>query len=194
MKEQKNRLGFLGGLFDPIHNGHLSLCRQIQSQLKLDKILFIPAYMPPHKHRYSDYEHRCRMTTLAISDISGFELSRLESEIRGLSYTVHTLEKLHESYPAHEIYFMIGSDNLHKMEDWYHPEDIFRMCTVVMGNRPGLEGEQGGKFADKLMRLDIEPLDISSTEIRQFVREGKPIEQFVPPAVAEYIKKEGLYV
>ena len=134
------------------------------------------------------------MAELAIADYRGYELSKLESEIEGLSYTVHTLEKLHELYPQYEMYFIIGSDNLRKMEDWYHPEEIFRMCTVVMGNRPGAEGEKDGRFADKLMRIEIEPVDISSTEIRQMVREDKSIEQFVPPAVAEYIRKEGLYV
>lgn len=194
MKEQKNKLGFLGGMFDPIHNGHLSLCRQIREKLNLTKILFIPTFNPPHKERYSNYEHRCSMTSLAIADYPEYEISLLEADIKGPSYTVHTLDKLQELYPDYDIYFIIGSDNLHKMEEWYHPEEIFNLSTVVMGNRPGIEGEMQGRFADRLLRLEIEPVDISSTEIRQMVREGKSIEPFVPLKVAEYILRKGLYV
>lgn len=194
MKELKNKLGFLGGLFDPIHNGHLSLCRQIQIKLKLAKILFIPSYHPPHKDKYSGYDHRCNMTSLAILDQANFELSKLESEIKGPSYTVHTLERLHLLYPDYEIFFIIGSDNLAKMEEWHKPEEIFRLCTVVMGNRPGAEGCKGGRFENRLLRIEIEPLDISSTELRLAVKRGESIEQFVPPAVANYIAREGLYV
>jgi len=194
MIELKNKLGFLGGLFDPIHNGHLSLCRQIQKKLNLNKILFIPSYHPPHKDRYSAYIHRCNMTSLAIFNQPDFELSKLESEIKGPSYTVNTLERLHLLFPEYDIYFIIGSDNLAKMEEWHKPEDIFRLSTVVMGNRPGEEGRKSGIFEDKLMRIEIEPVDLSSTEIRKAVKRGESIEHFVPPAVAQYIAEEGLYV
>lgn len=194
MIELKNKLGFLGGLFDPIHNGHLSLCRQIQKKLNLDKILFIPSYHPPHKDRYSDYLQRCKMTVLGILGQPDFELSTLESKIEGPSYTVHTLKRLHLLFPDYEIYFIIGSDNLAKMEEWHKPEEIFRMSTVVMGNRPGEEGRKRGIFEDKLMRIKIEPVNISSTEIREAVKRGESIEHLVPPAVAQYIAEVGLYV
>lgn len=194
MKERRNRLGILGGLFDPIHIGHISLCREAQKQLDLDRVVFIPTYLPPHKHEISAYQHRRRMVELAIEDIPDFLLSDLESEIEGPSYTVKTLMRLNQIYPDFELYFIIGSDNLKKMEEWYQPEKIFQLATVVMGNRPGEEGTRTGLLEDKLKRINIHPVDISSTEIREAVRNCKPIDRFVPPRVAEYIAREGLYV
>jgi nicotinate-nucleotide adenylyltransferase len=193
MKERRNRLGILGGLFDPIHFGHISLCREAQKQLDLDRVLFIPSYHPPHKHKVSSYKHRRSMVELAIRDIPDFLLSDLESEIEGPSYTVKTLTRLAQKYPDFELYFIIGSDNLKKMEEWYQPEKIFQLATVVMGNRPGEEGLRTGAFEDRLKRIRIHPVDISSTEIREAVRDNRAINAYVPPQVAEYIAREGLY-
>jgi nicotinate-nucleotide adenylyltransferase len=194
MKERRNKLGILGGLFDPIHFGHISLCREAQKQLDLDRILFIPSYNPPHKHKVSSYKHRRKMVELAIKDIPDFLLSDLESEIEGPSYTVMTLTRLVQKYPDFELYFIIGSDNLKKMEEWYQPEKIFQMATVVMGNRPGEEGLRSGQFEGRLKRIEIHPMDISSTEIREAVRNNRNINEYVPPQVAKYIAEEGLYV
>jgi nicotinate-nucleotide adenylyltransferase len=194
MKERRNKLGILGGLFDPIHFGHISLCREAQKQFDLDRILFIPSYHPPHKHKVSSYKHRRKMVELAIKDIPDFLLSDLESEIEGPSYTVMTLTRLVQKYPDFELYFIIGSDNLKKMEEWYQPEKIFQMATVVMGNRPGEEGLRSGQFEGRLKRIEIHPMDISSTEIREAVRNNRTINEYVPPLVAKYIAEEGLYV
>ncbi len=193
MIERRNRLGILGGLFDPIHFGHISICREAQKQLELDRVLFIPSYHPPHKHKVSSYEHRRKMVELAIQDIPDFLLSDLESEIEGPSYTVKTLTRLAQKYPDFELYFIIGSDNLKKMEEWYQPEKIFRLATVVMGNRPGQEGLRSGVFEDRLKRIRIHPMNISSTEIRDAVRNNQAIDAYVPRPVAEYIAREGLY-
>lgn len=194
MKELKNKLGVLGGLFDPIHYGHLSLCRQIREKLSLAKVIFVPTYNPPHKTKCSDFEHRMKMTELSIAEIPEFEASALEAEITGPSYTIKMLEKVKLHYPEFELYFIIGSDNLAKMEEWYQPDLIFSLAQVVMGNRPGPDGSLTGKYEQKLLKLEIEPTDISSTQIRAAVKAGANIKKYLPTQVADYIIKEGLYV
>ncbi len=194
MNEHRNNLGILGGLFDPIHYGHLSLSSHARSQLKLEKVLFIPSYVPPHREEISPYEHRLRMTEIALQHEQYFEASDLESDIEGLSYTVHTLERIKALYPNYELYFIIGSDNLGKMEEWHEPEAIFELAHVVMGERPGEDDTVDSPFRDRILKIKMEPVDISSTEIRKMVREHKSIEGLVPPGVAEYISRNGLYV
>lgn len=194
MNEPRNNLGILGGLFDPIHYGHLALSSHARSQLKLDKVLFIPSYVPPHRIEISPYKHRLRMTKIALEDEPHCEASDMESKMKGLSYTVNTLEHLKAIYPNYELYFIIGSDNLSKMEEWHKPEEIFNLAHVVMGVRPGEDSAIDNPFKDRIVKIKMEPVDISSTEIRKRVREHKTIEGLVPRPVAEYITRNKLYV
>jgi nicotinate-nucleotide adenylyltransferase len=194
MNEPRNKLGILGGLFDPIHYGHLSLSSHARLQLKLEKVLFVPSYYPPHRREISPYKHRLRMTRIAVENEKYFEASDLESNIKGLSYTVNTLERIKDIYPEYELYFIIGSDNLEKMEEWHKPELIFELAHVVMGERPGEDSTADSPFRDRILKIEMEPVDISSTEIREMVREKKSIDGLVPPKVAEYIVRNKLYV
>jgi nicotinate-nucleotide adenylyltransferase len=194
MNEHRIKLGFIGGLFDPIHLGHLSLCIQAHMQLGLDKVLFIPSFHPPHKVQTTSYEHRMNMVKQAILDFNGFEISDIESEIKGPSYTVKTIRKLIDLYPGSEIFFIIGEDNITSMEEWYKPEEIFKYSKVVMGNRPGETPKSNARFNDMLVRISIPPMNISSTEIRKAVHENRSIDNLVPDVVSEYIAREGLYV
>jgi len=194
MNEYRSKLGFIGGLFDPIHLGHLSLCIQAHMQLGLDKVLFIPSFHPPHKDQTTSYEHRMSMVKLAIRDFKGFEISNIESDIEGPSFTVKTIAKLIELYTESDIYFIIGEDNITNMEEWYKPEEIFKLSKVVMGNRPGSTPDDNARFNDMLIRIDIPPMDISSTDIRKAVSERRSIDDLVPDVVKEYIAREGLYV
>lgn len=194
MNDEAKRLGILGGLFDPIHTGHIGISHFAMRRLNLEKVLFIPTYEPPHKEKFSSYDDRKNMVQLAIGDIPGFELSEVEKEIEGPSYSVNTLKKLHEIYPEYEIYFIIGSDNLGKMEEWHRPEKIFDLAHVVMANRPGDDRPEQSRFEERMIKIKMPPMDISSTEIRNMVREGKAIDKFVPPDVVKYIRTEGLYV
>ncbi len=193
MNGRRNKLGILGGLFDPIHNGHLALSRHALEQLNLNKVLLIPTYKPPHREEISDYAHRLRMTEISVENEDGFEASDLESHIEGQSYTLKTLKKLKKEYPEFALYFLIGSDNLKKMEDWYKPEEIMRLAQIVMAKRPGEEGSAPGKYRGRIIEIDMPPVDISSTQIREAVRNGRPIDKFVPEKVAEYIKGNNLY-
>ncbi|MBD3218479.1 MAG: nicotinate (nicotinamide) nucleotide adenylyltransferase [candidate division Zixibacteria bacterium] len=193
MNGRRNKLGILGGLFDPIHHGHLALSRHALEQLILNKVLLIPTYNPPHREEISDYAHRLRMAEISVENEDCLEASNLESHIEGQSYTLKTLKKLKTEYPEFALYFLIGSDNLKKMEDWYKPEEIMNLAQIVMAKRPGKEGTAPGKYGDRIIKIDMPPVDISSTQIREAVRSGRPIDKFVPEKVAEYIKGNNLY-
>ncbi|NIR65864.1 MAG: nicotinate (nicotinamide) nucleotide adenylyltransferase [candidate division Zixibacteria bacterium] len=194
MNGRRNRLGVLGGLFDPIHHGHLSLSRHALEQLQLLKVLLIPTYNPPHREEISDYSHRLKMTEIAVKDKAGLQASAIESHIRGHSYSLKTLRKLKDEFPEFALYFLIGSDNLKKMEDWHKPEEIMRLAQVVMAERPGEEGSAPARFEKKIMKIEMPPVDISSTQIREAVRRGDPIDDYVPEEVAQYIDRNKLYV
>jgi nicotinate-nucleotide adenylyltransferase len=193
MNGRRNKLGILGGLFDPIHYGHLALSRHALEQLNLTKVLLIPSHNPPHREEISDYTHRLRMTEIAVEKDDGLEASDLESHIEGQSYTLKTLKRLRKQYPEFTLYFLIGSDNLKKMEDWYKPEEIMSLAQVVMAKRPGEEGSAPGKYRERIIEIDMPPVDISSTQIREAVRSGRPIDKLVPEKVAQYIKGNNLY-
>jgi len=194
MNGRRNKLGVLGGLFDPIHHGHLSLSRHALEQLQLQRVLLIPTYNPPHRQEISDYRHRLKMTEIAVRDETGLEASDIESRIKGHSYTLKTLKKLKDEFPEFALYFLIGSDNLKKMEDWHKPEEIMKLARVVMADRPGNEGTAPARYRDRIMRIEMPPVDISSTQIRQAVRRGERIDDYVPEEVAQYISRNELYV
>jgi len=193
-KVQITKFGILGGLFDPIHNGHLSLCKAALEQLNLDNVLLIPAYDHPHRQQISSFEQRCEMVLIAIKEFDQYRLSRIESQIEKPSYTTKTLEFLKKDFPETDLYFIIGSDNLSKIETWYEPEDIFEQAKVVMGDRPGPESDLESKYSDRIDRINMTPVDISSTQIREAVRTGQDISNWVPSEVADYISRNGLYV
>lgn len=194
INNRRDKIGILGGLFDPIHHGHISLCRHALEQLTLCKVLLIPTYNPPHREETSDYQHRLAMTKLAVEHEARLEASDLESHIRGQSYTLKTLKKLREEYAECALYFLIGSDNARKMADWHKPEEILTMAQVVMAERPDEKNTVPGKYEDRILRIDMPPMDVSSTQIRRAVRNGEPFKNYVPKDVYHYIKRNKLYV
>ena len=194
MMTRNKRYGIVGGLFDPIHYGHLSLGEYAKKQLELDKVLFIPNYHPPHRSEHTGYECRCRMVELAIEDKPDYILSRIEEQIEGPSYTVKVLKKLRVEYPDIKYYFLIGSDNLTKMEAWHKPEKIFDLAEVAMAYRPGENKNMTGRFADLILRIEMPEIDVSSTEIRKAVSQGEAIDKMVPQRVVDFIYRENLYV
>lgn len=194
MMTRNKRHGIVGGLFDPIHYGHLELGKNACRQLQLDKVMFIPSYHPPHRTEHTGYEKRCRMVELAIGNNPDYILSRIEAEIEGPGFTVEVLKRLHERHPDVKFYFLIGSDNLTKMEDWHKPEEIFDLADVAMAYRPGENMDLTGKFADLIIKIEMPAVNISSTAIRNAVKKGDPIDRAVPKKVADYIYRENLYV
>ena len=199
MKNSK-MIGIMGGTFNPIHNGHLILAQKAYEQLGLDKILFMPSGNSYMKENVLDAQKRAQMVALAIKNYPTFELSLIEVQRSGNTYTSETLEFLTANYPDTHYYFIIGADSLFQIESWKYPERIFALATLVCAVRDDYDMEaisEKGKALSELganiVFLDIPKIEISSTAIRERVRHNMSITDYVPSEVAEYIKEEHLY-
>lgn len=193
----------MGGTFDPVHTGHLQLAAEAQRKLALDKVLFIPAGQPWMKsdRKLTPAAHRLQMLKLALDGLPGFEISRLEIERPGATYTIDTLRQLTQTEKGKKEYYLLLSWNtLVEFPGWKEPEEIVRLCYLVAAPRPGyrqpdvamLEAKIKG-ITPKIIWLDAPRLNISSTAVRERVKIGKSITEVVPAAVAAYIVKENLY-
>lgn len=197
------RIGVLGGTFDPIHCGHLVIAEDARTYLHLEKVLFVPAYQPPHKPKdsYSPFEHRVRMIDLAITGNPRFVLSLIEADRPGPSYTVDTLRDLQaELGPDVELYFIIGMDSLANILTWHKPAELPKLCRIVVAERAGYQVDLAALeealpgLRDSLELIDTPELSISSTDLQQRVQRGLSIRYQVPPAVEEYIYEHKLYL
>jgi nicotinate-nucleotide adenylyltransferase len=196
------RLGILGGTFDPIHHGHLVAAQEAHQQLGLDQVLLLPAGSPPHKpHRpISAVHHRLRMLELTIVGKPHFSISRVDVERPGPHYTVDALGLLRATWgPESRFFFIEGSDSLADIPTWYRPERLLELCELAVVERPGsrtylpqLEERLPGLTA-RIHWVQMPFLEISSSDLRSRVREGRPISYLVPPAVEAYILEHGLY-
>lgn len=195
------KIGIIGGTFNPIHLAHLYIAYEAKCQLNLDKIIFIPTGSPPHKKDMEILEASLRynMVYEAIKNYEDFEISDYEIEKKGLSYTFETLE--HFKNDDNELYFITGADCLMDIEKWKYPEKIFRLCNFVVFNRAGYSKKNlriqkekiQQKFNTNIIFLDIIDLEISSSIIRNRIKEGKRIDFFMPREVLEYIITNNLY-
>jgi nicotinate-nucleotide adenylyltransferase len=195
------KIGLLGGTFNPPHLGHLVCAQEAHFQLGLDRVVFMPVFQPPHKEVESDpgVEHRVALCELAFADDSRFEVSRLEADTPGRSFTVDTLKRLHESNPDDDLTFIVGGDMAYALPTWYEPEAVLSLATLGVAEREGVgraditEHLAGLAGADRIRFFDMPRLDISSSLIRRRVAAGHPLRYLVPDAVASYIDSEGLY-
>ena len=180
------KTGIFGGSFNPIHNGHVSLARQLKEKAGLDEVWLMVSPQNPLKQDSDllDDEKRIQMVRLALEGEESLIASDYELHLPKPSYTWNTLQALSKDYPEREFVLMIGGDNWALFDRWYHAEDIKQNYQIVVYPRKGAEGGIEG----------LELINISSTEIRQRIKEGKGIRRMVPKAVADYIRKEGLYV
>lgn len=199
MKEG-NKIGIMGGTFDPIHYGHITLANEAYKSLCLDKVLFIPSGRSYMKNNVLDAQKRVAMVELAIKDYSQFEISLIEVNKKGNSYTCETLQDLKAMNPNDEFYFIIGADSLFQIEKWYNPEKIFELAKIICTVREEYDiniikqkGDELSTLGAEIIYLDIPKIEISSTEIRALVKRGLPVENMVGQAVADYIKQERLY-
>ena len=194
----EKRVGILGGTFDPIHIGHLIIGQEIMLACQLDSVIFMPSGEPPHKHtpEMAAAEDRAQMVELAVRDYPSFALSRFELTRPGKSYTVDTLRELRQEMGSKaEPILIIGADNAVEMGQWCNPEEVLELSQVVVAERPGFERDRiEPRFKTKMHFVETPLLDISSTLIRQRVKQGKSISFFVPDAVDAYIKNNGLYL
>lgn len=197
------RLGIFGGTFDPVHFGHLLLAETCRERLKLDQVRFVPAATPPHKlhHDISDGLARADMLSLAVSGYPEFVVDQRELKRKGPSYTVDTLEEFAAEFPESTLYFLIGADSLRDLHAWRDPERITKLATLVACNRPGLpelQNEQvvewvGAEIAERILTLQMPGTDISASEMRDRVRNGRNLRFLTPRAVEAFVIEHGLY-
>ncbi len=197
----KERIGIMGGTFNPIHQGHIDMARAAAAQEKLDHVLFLPTGNPPHKREgVADAEDRFRMMAAAVAPEPLFVPSRLEIDRTGTTYTIDTLTLLKEKYPKAQLYYIIGADTLLELCHWREYQQVLQLCTFLVCPRrdsaspEALAAEQerltalGGSF----IWVDMPAVDVSSTEVRQTLAR-RWIPELLPPAVVAYIRAAGLY-
>jgi len=196
------KMGILGGTFNPIHNGHVDMALRIKDELALDEVLLIPSGQPPHKEKdVAPKQKRLHMAALCAYEYQGLSVSDIEVKRLGYSYTVDTLTELHERYKDTDFYFIIGSDTLFELETWKDFQKLFQLTSFVCVQRYICDNVQ---LLAKAMRLKelygahiihsaYVGLDISSSTVRKYMKEGLSISELVPPPVEEYILESGLY-
>jgi nicotinate-nucleotide adenylyltransferase len=196
-------VGILGGTFDPVHVGHLAIAEEVRRKLRLEEVLFMPAGQPWLKQRreITPAQHRLEMVMLATAPNPRFEVSTLELERPGATYTVDTMTQLRASLNrTRDLFFIVGFDSLADLPKWKEPERLLKLCRVAAVRRPGhteldvdgLEAAVPG-FRKSLVVVDAPLLDICASEIRRRVAEGLLITDMVPEAVARYIAQNDLY-
>ncbi len=205
--EINEKIGIMGGTFNPIHNGHLVTAQEALSQFKLDKVIFIPTGNPPHKvdNEITDAEDRYIMTVIATSSNSRFFVSKMEIDRKGKSYTIDTVRQLKGIYGKNSsLYFITGADAILEILTWKNTAEIISLCKFIAATRPGYNLERmedlkkkvlGANEAssNKIYIMEIPALSISSTDIRNRVRSSRPIDYLLPKGVSNYILKHELY-
>lgn len=211
------RIGLLGGSFNPVHNAHLRIAEEARHTCSLDRVIFIPAADPPHKPVAGDvsFDQRARMVSMAIAGYPGFEMSTIESERGGKSYSIDTIKVFRQLFPEDELFFIIGGDSFLEIGTWYRYVEIFASCSLIVVERPGCH------IATPLEALPIavrssfscdydrdrlkhesgtvvyfvtgSPQELSSTEIRRLAAADADISRFVSSDVATYIFQQRIY-
>jgi nicotinate-nucleotide adenylyltransferase len=192
-------IGILGGTFNPPHHGHLALAKHAQAELGLERVLLMPAHSAPHKGEEADPgpERRLEMCRLAVGGEVGLEACGLEVERGGPSYTVDTLRAIKQSDPEAELTFIVGADMARTLPAWREPRALVELARLAVAEREDAgRGEVLRALAPlgaRVRFLEMGMLEVSSSMVRERVRDGEPIEGLVAPAVAEYIAAHGLY-
>jgi nicotinate-nucleotide adenylyltransferase len=195
------RIGILGGTFNPPHIGHLVCAQEARYQLGLGRVLLVPVSLPPHKEATDDpgAAERVELCRLAVAGEDGLEVSTLEVERGGASYTVDTLREIHVRAPGDELTFIVGADVARALPAWREPAAVLELATLAVADRAGVERAEivarlaplGGE--GRIAFFQMPRLDVSSSDIRRRAAEGAPIRHLVPPALAEHIAEHGLY-
>lgn len=191
MTNNRKKIGIIGGTFNPIHNGHLFIADQVRNQLGLQKVYFMPDYLPPHvDHKEAiSADERVKMVNLAINDNDYFDIEMIEVIRKGKSYTYETMLELKKKHPDYYYYFIIGGDMVNYLPKWYHVNDLMNMVHFVGVRRDNYPMET----PYPVIWVDIPKLDISSTLIRKLIRNRQSIRYLVPEKVRKYIKEHNIY-
>lgn len=198
------KIGIMGGTFDPIHNGHLMLGEYAYKQFELDEIWFMPNGNPPHKASESIEsltKNRVEMVKRAIEGVTYFSLQRYEVDNTEVNYSYKTVAHFNKIYPAHEFYFIIGADSLFNMEKWIHPEILLKSCKMLAAYRDERSTDEmlaqiqylNDKYGAEIYLLNTPNVNISSSDIRRMIKDGKSIKELVPEAVFQFIEEKKLF-
>jgi len=216
---KKERIGLFGGTFNPIHSGHIRAAEVVQKRLSLEKILFIPSYIPPHKDsaEIASPPHRLKMVELALQTHAHFVPSSIEVDAEEKSYSIITLEKIEKLYPNAQVFFILGIDAFLEIDTWKNYEKVLEKCFFVVISRPGFHLKAAKRafkgfhredmcelsksetidesmlLSYKIFLMNIEALDMASTDIRKKIKRGESIQAMVPVEVEAYIKENNLY-
>jgi nicotinate-nucleotide adenylyltransferase len=196
------RLGLLGGTFNPPHLGHLVCAQEAWDQLGLDRVLLVPVHTPPHKEAAGDpgVEARVELCELAVAGDDRLEVSRIDADVPGPSFTVDTLTRLHERHPGDQLTFIVGGDMAHSLPSWREPEAILELADLAIAERADVRRDD---ILDRLSSLrgarerirffDMPRIDISSSLVRQRAAAGRPIRYLVPDQVAAAVERTRMY-
>jgi nicotinate-nucleotide adenylyltransferase len=190
-----SKVGIFGGTFDPIHLGHLITAQSVREIRNLEKIIFIPAFISPHKSdaKTSSAEDRLNMIKLAIEGIPFFDYSDMEIKKGGVSFTIDTIKELKNSFD--ELEFIIGYDNIFSFHTWKEPDEIMKLAKIVVLRRKSSHAPQfEDKYYRKAVFVQTRGIEISATDLRERVKKGSPINFLVPTKVMEYINNHKLYI
>jgi nicotinate-nucleotide adenylyltransferase len=195
MEGSVKRLGVLGGTFDPIHIGHLVAASEALASFDLDQVLFVPAGEPWQKSLYSGGEDRFMMTTLAAAAHPRFAVSRIELDRKGPTYTADTMAQLRSFYEGDvELFFIMGADALQNLGSWHKLAELASLAELIVLSRPGFDAEPEREESWPAVSVVPMPaIEISSTDIRERVSTGRPIDFLAPAAVVDLIRRQGLY-
>ncbi|BCS56096.1 nicotinate-nucleotide adenylyltransferase [Geobacter sp. SVR] len=212
-----SRIGLMGGTFNPVHLAHLRIAEEARDMCGLDRVIFIPAGDPPHKPLAGEvpFTQRCEMVRRAIAGNPAFELSEIEGQRAGKSYSIDTIAAFRLANPDDQLFFIIGSDSFLEIGLWHRFAEIFRSCSLIVVERPGCPVSDPSASLPAAIRAELSysetarllehrsgtsvqfvtgcPLAISSSEIRRLAAAGRSITYLVPPQVGEYIKEQRIY-
>ncbi len=198
------KIGVFGGTFNPIHNSHIYIAREYEKQLGLDRLVLVPSFIPPHKpaKHLASAQDRLAMCKLATKDMPLFHVTDYEVKQETKSYTYKTLEYLTQKYPGAELYLLMGGDMFLTVQDWRRSEDIFKMAVLCAAQRE--KGEMTAldmhkehlemMYGARCYLVDVEAHPLSSTMVRDLIREGEDPAHLLHPLVWEYIQQHNLYL
>lgn len=190
------RIGIFGGTFDPIHVGHLAAAVNAQHGAQLDKVLMVVANIPWQKEgmrKVYPAEERLALVEAAVQGVSGLEASDLEIKRGGKSYTIDTVTQIRSIYPNDELFLIIGADVAADLDSWEMVEDIAKLVTLIIVNRPGSIRPRNLREIWNYLEVEVPALDISSTDLRARAIDGRPLDYLIPYRAIQYIREHRMY-
>ncbi|UCD16882.1 MAG: nicotinate (nicotinamide) nucleotide adenylyltransferase [Candidatus Zixiibacteriota bacterium] len=194
--DRGGKWGIMGGVFDPIHYGHLILAESARQAYNFDGVLFVPSFDPPHREAkpIASFENRCIMVKLAIEGHDHFSVSDLEKDLASPGYTLAVVDYLQQKHPRTHWHLILGADNITMLDSWHKPEQLIERVPIVVGNRPGYDHDfENSRWYARVKVFIMPMIELSSTEIRRAVKEDRSIRYMLPEDVRRFVENRDLY-